>query len=170
LHGIRPVFAVFQVIWNYLQRLQHVEPCLMQEQLPRWAAMARTLEQSAGSVDAVFCHNDLLAANLIDDGSRLWLIDWEYAGFNSAWFDLANLAANNGFDAAQERDLLACYFGRRPDAASWRCFRAMRCASALRETLWAVASHHTSAIVFDFAAYARQCCQSLDLAWRVFDA
>ncbi|NBP95332.1 MAG: choline kinase, partial [Gammaproteobacteria bacterium] len=43
-------------------------------------------------------HNDLLAANFIDDGHRLWLIDWDYAGYNSPLFDLANLAANNEID------------------------------------------------------------------------
>ena len=43
----------------------------------------------------VFGHNDLLAANIIDDGKRLWLVDWEYAGFNSPLFDLGGLASNS---------------------------------------------------------------------------
>ncbi len=59
------------------------------------AEKCERLEQALGPVSIVFGHNDLLAANLMDDGKRLWLIDWDYAGFNSPLFDLANLASNN---------------------------------------------------------------------------
>ena len=52
------------------------------------------------------------------DGTRLWLIDWDYAGFNSPLFDLGGLAANNGLSAAEEGWMLAGYFGRDPDAAA----------------------------------------------------
>ena len=169
LRGPVLMFWVFQVIRDYLAVLQAHAPCLMQDQLPAWDAMARTLEQAVGPVDIVFGHNDLLAANLIDDGHRLWLIDWEYAGFNSPLFDLAGLAVNNGFDDDQARDLLERYFRQPVDAARWRSFAAMRCASALRETLWAVVSHHTSDIGVDHAAYARQCRRALDRAWRDFE-
>ncbi len=169
LHGPVLMFWVFQVIRDYLAALQPHAPCLMQDQLPAWAAMAQTLEQAVGPVDIVFGHNDLLAANLIDDGRRLWLIDWEYAGFNSPLFDLAGLAINNGFDDDQARDLLERYVRGPVDAVRWRSFAAMRCAAALRETLWAVVSHHTSDIAVDHAAYARQCRQVLERAWRDFD-
>ena len=168
LHGPVLMFWVFQVIRDYLAVLQPYAPCLMQDQLQGWAAMAQTLEEAVGPVDIVFGHNDLLAANLIDDGRRLWLIDWEYAGFNSPLFDLASLAINNGFDDEQARDLLERYFRRPVDAAGWRAFGAMRCASALRETLWAVVSHHSSDIALDHAAYARQCRQALEQAWQDF--
>lgn len=170
LHGPVLMFWVFHVLRHYLAVLQPFAPCLLQDRLGTWAAMAQTLERAVGPVDIVFGHNDLLAANLIDDGRRLWLIDWEYAGFGSALFDLANLALNNGFDVAQQRDLLERYFGAPADVARWRAFGAMRCASALRETLWAVVSHHTSAIAFDYAAYARQCVQALEQAWAAFEA
>ncbi|MCZ4312754.1 phosphotransferase [Comamonadaceae bacterium G21597-S1] len=169
LRGPVLMFWVFQVIRDYLAVLQPHAPCLMQDQLPAWAAMARTLEQAVGPVDIVFGHNDLLAANLIDDGRRLWLIDWEYAGFNSPLFDLAGLAVNNGFDDDQARDLLEQYFRQPVDAGRWRSFAAMRCASALRETLWAVVSHHTSDIGVDHAVYARQCRRALDQVWRDFN-
>ena len=55
----------------------------------------KPLEQAVGPVDLVFGHNDLLAANIIDDGKKLWLVDWEYAGFNSPLFDLGGLASNS---------------------------------------------------------------------------
>ena len=61
------------------------------------------LEAAVGPVDIVFGHNDLLAANIIDDGKRLWLVDWEYAGFNSPLFDLGGLASNSELPPAQAR-------------------------------------------------------------------
>ncbi len=45
------------------------------------------------------CNNDLLAANFIDDGARLWLIDYEYSGNNDPCFELGNIAAETGMDA-----------------------------------------------------------------------
>ena len=57
------------------------------------------------------CHNDLLSANFIADGERLWLLDWEYAGMNDRYFDLGNLAANNELDADAEARLIVEYFG-----------------------------------------------------------
>lgn len=44
------------------------------------------------------CHNDLLPANLIADGHRVWIIDWEFAGRGDRFFDLGTLAANAEFD------------------------------------------------------------------------
>ena len=65
------------------------------QRLAELARIARDLEAAVGRVDIVFGHNDLLPANFIDDGERLWLIDFDYAGFNSPLFDLSNLASNN---------------------------------------------------------------------------
>ena len=61
----------------------------------------------------VFGHHDLLPGNFIDDGRRLWLIDWEYGAFGTPMFDLANLSANGEFDAAQDEALARGLF-RRP--------------------------------------------------------
>ena len=66
----------------------------------------------------VFGHHDLLPGNFIDDGKRLWLIDWEYGGFGTAMFDLANLAANGSFSPADDRLLVEAYFGRRVSEAA----------------------------------------------------
>ena len=52
------------------------------------------------------CHNDLLPANVLFDGDRAWLIDYEYAGMNEAMFDLANLSVNCGL--RRRRPTTAC--------------------------------------------------------------
>ncbi len=164
------MFWVFQVIRNYLARLHDGSKGELHHRLAGFAALAPVLEQAVGPVDIVFGHNDLLAANWIDDGQRLWLIDWDYAGFNSPLFDLANLSGNNAFDAAQDQALLHAYFGRAPDAACMRAFLAMRCASALRETLWALVSQQVSTVDVDYASYARDWCDRLDTSRQEFEA
>ena len=155
LQGPATLFWVFHILRNYAQTLQagnspHVA------RLAELGANAATLEAAVGPIDLVFGHNDLLAANFIDDGSRVWLIDWDYAGFNSPLFDLGGLASNNGFDEAQESALLEAYFGQPADDGLRRRFEAMKCASLLRETMWSMVSEIHSTIDFDYAAYTAE--------------
>ena len=64
------------------------------------------------------CHNDLLNANFIDDGERLRIVDWEYAGMGDPFFDLANFSINHELDAEGRAVLLAAYTGdARPRAS-----------------------------------------------------
>jgi len=154
LRGPSLIFWVFQVIRNYLGLLREPGKNPLGLDLSGLAARAASLELMLGPVNIVFGHNDLLAANLIDDGERLWLIDWDYAGFNSPLFDLANLSSNNAFSPALEQQLLDTYFCGAVDAACRRRFITMKCASLLRELLWAAASQVSSKIEFNYASYA----------------
>jgi len=102
------------------------------------------------------CHNDLLAANVLDDGERLWIVDWEYAGMGDRFFDLGNLAVNNGFDEDDEVALLRAYW---PDGSTERRFaalRLMRVMSDFREGMWGVVQATVSELEFDFEGYARE--------------
>ena len=152
LRGPVQMFWAFHVIRDYAATL-HDGQSRHLALLPGLLDEAAKLEAAIGPIDLIFGHNDLLPANFLDDGSRLWLIDWDYAGFNSALFDLGGLAANNGLSRAQEAHVLASYFGREPDAALWRCYLAMKAAAALRETLWSMVSEIHSRLDFDYAAY-----------------
>jgi len=161
-------FWVFQIIRNYLAGLgQETRSCLF-PQLAHLRTMAVELEAAAGPITLVFGHNDLLAANFLDDGARLWLIDWDYAGFNSPLFDLANLSSNNQFDADDDVALLEIYGQVQPDPACRQAFEAMKCASLMRETLWGATSELHSTIDFDYASYTRDYLQRLDAAWAAF--
>ena len=152
LRGPAQVFWVFHVLRDYAATLREgVSPHL--PLLPALMAEAETLEAAVGRIEMVFGHNDLLPANFLDDGHRLWLIDWDYAGFGSPLFDLGGLAANNGLSEAQEAFILSRYFDQAPDAALWRRYRAMKAAAALRETLWSMVSELHSKLDFDYAAY-----------------
>jgi thiamine kinase-like enzyme len=169
-HGPALIFWVFHVIRNYLQLLQVRQASPLTIPLAALAARAERLERELGPVTIVFAHNDLLAGNLMDDGRRLWLIDWDYAGFNSPLFDLANLATNNELPPELEAQLLADYFGAPARAPIRRGFAAMQCASLLRETLWGAVSRLTSTIDFDYDAYSRDYLQRFERRWQQFEA
>jgi len=160
------IFWVFQVIRNYLATLIEAGKNPLGLALPELARRSALLEQLIGPVTIVFGHNDLLAANLIDDGERLWLIDWDYAGFNSPLFDLANLSSNNALTPDLETLLLQRYFGRFADVACHREFVAMKCASLLRELLWAAVSQVSSTIEFDYASYANDYLARFERMWQ----
>ena len=125
-------------------------------ELPRLLAAADKLEDMVGPVALVFGHNDLLAANLIDDGARLWLVDWEYGGFNSPLFDLGGLASNNELAPEQEDWLLGAYFDAPVTSDLRRRYAAMKCASLLREAMWSMVSELHLRIEFDYRAYTAE--------------
>ena len=103
--------------------------------------------------DAVPCHNDLLAGNLIEAGGELLLVDWEYAGLGHRFFDLGNLAVNNDFDEAAERLLLEAYFGEPAALCRLSALRLFRLVSDAREGAWGVVQGLISELDFDFAGY-----------------
>ncbi len=154
-HQVPVMFWVFHVLRHYQYLLgQRNNP--YRERLVDFAGIATALEQAVGKVNIVFGHNDLLAANFIDDGKKIWLIDFDYAGFNSPLFDLSNLASNNQFSEEQEITMLESYFGAALNLEQWRGYYAMKCASLLRETLWSMVSEIYSRIDVDFSAYTRE--------------
>ncbi|NNM56068.1 phosphotransferase [Acidocella sp.] len=155
LQGPILAFWVFHINRSYGAALRGNRSSL-DGQLERLLGLNDMLERRMGLVEVVFSHNDLLAGNIFDDGARLWLLDWDYAGFNSSLFDLANLASNNGFGPQHDAALLEAYFGRPPGAAVWDGFRVSQCASLLRETLWSAVSEITSKLDFDYAAYTAE--------------
>jgi len=98
------------------------------------------------------CHNDLLNANFIDDGERLRIVDWEYAGMGDRFFDLANFSINHEFGEEDNRMLLEAYFGAVREEL--RALRLMRFMSDFREAMWGVVQQGISELDFDFVAYA----------------
>ena len=152
IRGPALVFWVFHVVRDYGHTLREGASRHLQR-LPGLLAAADELERDVGPIEVVYGHNDLLPGNVLDDGNRLWLIDWDYAGFNSPLFDLANLASNNELLAEQEEWVLHAYFGQPANADLRRRYSAMKCASLLRETLWSMVSEIHSQLDFDYAAY-----------------
>jgi len=101
------------------------------------------------------CHNDLLNANFIDDGERLTIVDWEYAGMGDPFFDLANFSVNHELDPDARAVLLAAYAGD-AHAEGLAALDLMRFMSDFREAMWGVVQGVVSELDFDFAAYAAE--------------
>lgn len=155
LRGPSLIFWVFHVLRDYAGTLRDASSRTVPE-LPRLMEVAAALEIEIGPIDLVYGHNDLLASNLIDDGKRLWLIDWDYGGFNSPLFDLSNLASNNAFSPDIEEWLLQAYFGEPLSDGLRRRYAAMKCASLLREAMWSMVQEIHSSLDFDFVAYTTE--------------
>jgi thiamine kinase-like enzyme len=101
------------------------------------------------------CHNDLLAENYLDDGSRLWIVDYEYSGNNDPTFELGNTCQELGFDAARAAELCAAYFGAARDALLARMHLQM-IMSDVGWTLWAAIQARISTIDYDFWGWAEE--------------
>lgn len=155
LPGSTLIFWVFQVIRGYANTLR-VGKSRMIPELSKFLEINAGMEKTVGKIDLCFGHNDLLAGNFIDDGQRLWLIDWDYAGFNSPLFDLANLASNNEFPEKLERQLLKMYFEQSVSVNLWKRYFAMKCASLLREAMWSMVSEIHSTLDFDYVQYTTE--------------
>lgn len=154
-NGVAVMFWVFQVLRHYHNLLVQGNSAHA-ARLPELATIGAELEAAVGPVEIVFGHNDLLPANFIDDGEKIWLIDFDYAGFNSPLFDLSNLASNNELSDLQEREMLERYFDAAPDHAILGSYHAMKCASLLRETMWSMVSELNSRVDMDFADYTQK--------------
>ena len=101
------------------------------------------------------CHNDLLNGNFIDDGTRIRILDWEYAGMGDIFFDLGNFAVQHEFNDAQDEILLRVYFGN-PTYAHQAHLKLMKIMSDLREAMWAQVQIGVSKLEFDYAGYGKK--------------
>ena len=99
------------------------------------------------------CHNDLLNANFIDDGTRIRIVDWEYAGMGDPFFDLGNVSINHELTPDEDVELLTAYDGELRPARLAR-LTLMRTVSDFREAMWGVLQQGISSLDVDFVAYA----------------
>ncbi len=145
-------FWVFHVVNDYASTLKNAGSRMI-DQLPALLRASDNLEKAVGMIELIWGHNDLLPANFIDDGSKVWLIDWDYAGFNSPLFDLGGLASNCELNASDEEWLLESYYDKPVTHPLRYQYIAMKCASLLRESMWSMVSEIYSNIDFDFKEY-----------------
>ncbi len=114
----------------------------------------------ARPLPTVPCHNDLLAENYLDDGTKLWIIDYEYSGNNDPTFELGNTAQELGFDATRQEELCAAYFGpdrfAREGPALLARMRLQMIMSDVGWTLWAAIQAAISSIDYDFGGWAEE--------------
>jgi thiamine kinase-like enzyme len=145
-------FCPFQTVRTYARTAVRLKASIPDD-LGELLDDARQLSRRIAPFRPVLCHNDLLPANLIDDGACLWLVDWEYAGAGHPLFDLANASANVGLSDDQVGALLQAYRGHF-DPRDLDELRIFKTVSLLREALWAMIQSLASDIDFDYRAYA----------------
>jgi thiamine kinase-like enzyme len=157
LHDGTPIsgrFDAFRVVETYreIAAARDVEP---PHDFAEAKEVADHIERLRGEQPLCPCHNDLLNANFIRDGTRIWIVDWEYAGMGDRFFDLANFSVNHELNDDESAELLRSYFGdvRADDV---RVLRLMRFMSDFREAMWGVVQQAISELDFDFEAYANE--------------
>jgi thiamine kinase-like enzyme len=150
--GLVLYFCPFQTIRTYVQSavgLKAPLPDDIEELLHETHGLSLRLSPFRPAL----CHNDLLPANMIKSGKRLWLVDWEYAGMGHPLFDLASVSANSGFSDDYDAAMLEAYRGK-IDPRELDILRVFKAASLLREALWALIQSVTSELAFDYRTYA----------------
>jgi thiamine kinase-like enzyme len=121
--------------------------------MPQFQAIKQALAvRDEGTVP---CNNDLLAGNFIDDGERVWLIDYDYSGNNDPCFELGNTSTECEFDPDLTRAWTAAYF-QRDDPRLLARVRLQALVSAYGWSLWGAIQAAASSIDFDFDSWGRE--------------
>lgn len=121
------------------------------ESLPTASRMQAAL--AAHPEKLVPCHNDLLAANFLDTGTAVRIIDYEYSGANEPGFELGNIAQEAHLTAEQLGALVTAYYGTE-DAARVARAALWGIASAHAWTLWGTIQSGLEAGDYDFWGWA----------------
>ena len=155
LSGQPAIFWVFHVIKYYANFLR-LNLSSHQDKIDDLLHKASKLEKLSSPREIVFGHNDFLAANFLDDGSKIWVVDWEYGGFNDPLFDIGGLASNNDFNKDLEKEALEMYHEKSLTNDVLFKYNSMKTASLLRETMWSMVSEITSKLDFDYGEYTQE--------------
>jgi len=155
LSGQPAIFWVFHVIKYYANFLRS-NHSIHQNKIDDLLLKASKLEKLSSPREIVFGHNDFLAANFLDDGSKIWVVDWEYGGFNDPLFDIGGLASNNDFKQDLEKEALDMYYEKSISNDFLLKYDSMKTASLLRETMWSMVSEITSKLDFDYGEYTQE--------------
>ena len=98
------------------------------------------------------CHNDLVPENIMDDGNRVFLLDFDYSGNNDPCFDLGSISVEAGYDDTQVSELAIAYYGLIDE----KIIARIHLHSILGDvgwSLWSVIQAKISNIDFDFKDY-----------------
>ena len=117
-------------------------------------------------VPTVPCNNDLLAANFIDAGDRLWVIDYEYSGNNDPYFEIGNIWSEATGNPDDLERLVSAYTGHSSQSLTARA-RLWGLMSKYGWMLWASIQDGSSELDFDFWSWGLE---KYDRAVTEFDS
>ena len=165
IKGPSQIFWVFHVIRHYKNFLEN-NNSKYKKILEDLIFKSEKLEKSSSPFDIVYSHNDLLAANFIKKNKKLFLVDWEYAGYNTPLFDLGGLSSNNNFSKKQENIMLENYFEKKISNSLMHKYYCIKTASLLRETMWSMVAEIISKIDFDYKSYTTQNMENFNKSFK----
>ena len=165
LSGQPAIFWVFHVIKYYANFLRSNQSSHL-DKIDDLLNKASKLEKLSSPQGIVFGHNDFLAANFLDDGSKIWVVDWEYGGFNDPLFDIGGLASNNDFSQDLEKEALEMYYEKTLTNDVLFKYNSMKTASLLRETMWSMVSEITSKLEFNYGEYTQENLNKFNVAFE----
>ncbi len=149
-------FELFAMIDDYLGHLDKLGagtlPEGYHEVVKEAEAVRRILQERPGRLAP--CHCDPLCENFLDDGERMWIVDWEYSGMNDPIWDLGDLSVEAGFAEEHDREMMAAYCGGAVPAATFGRMVIYKAMCDLLWTLWGLIQHANENPVEDFWAYA----------------
>ena len=170
LHGAKPFvseFNMFTLQKRYLDIVQSnnfIYPAKYLDYEGHIADLKKAL--SVLPAEIVPCNNDLLPGNFIDDGEKIWLIDYEYSGNNDACFELGNIWAEAFLEYEALVELIDAYYGaHRPEKIARAWLQSLM--AKYGWTLWAAIQASVSDIDFDFRAWGGE---KFDLAQSQFSS
>ena len=118
------------------------------------AAKPVKLALEANPIILAPCHCDPLCENFLDDGQKMWIVDWEYSGMNDPLWDLGDLSVEASMNQDQENEMLKAYFGEEPNEAQRGRVIIYKAMCDLLWTLWGLIQHADKNPAEDFWAYA----------------
>jgi thiamine kinase-like enzyme len=149
-------FDMFLLQRRYLS-LVRAKGLRLPESYERYEGQVRRMElaMAVRPERRVPCNNDLLAENFIDDGERVWIIDYEYSGNNEPSFELGNIWSESALSLDELEALVGAYYGRvsRAKVARARLWGLM---SKYGWTLWASIQDGLAEIDFDFWSWGME--------------
>jgi thiamine kinase-like enzyme len=169
LHGARPfvnTFDLFRLTEAYADALA-VHDLKPPPGFPEYAGVLAEIESAVRRHPEPPrpCSNDFCPQNLIDDGERLWLVDFGYSGNNDPCSELGNAACEADYQGKQYEALCAAYFGEISD----RRLSRMHLYAVIADvawSLWSVIQENLSDLDFDFKTYGderwQRGCRRLD--------
>ena len=142
LHSLKAEFPIkfcpFDSINEYIEKAIEVGAILPDSLFLKIIPWMKQLQLEIDPLSTcVPCHFDLHHRNVLDDGERYWLIDWEYAGMGDPFFDLATAASIEDFSEKEMIEFLRVYLNnRQPSPQEVSYFNTMRTLADIRWSLW----------------------------------
>ena len=143
---------IFQMLNNQVFHLKEKNSPYM-DKINKFIKHIAIFEKKTQSFELVFAHNDYYHKNILDDGKKFWIVDWEFSGFNSPLLDLANVSKNSELSEDEDQFILEEFYGDLLTSSLKYNFQVMKCSTMLNNVLWSMVAEIFAEKVFDYVSY-----------------